>query len=135
MSLREDLRRAVFGEGAAYRPREWRSKEGRIRQARGNLEHVLDDWVEGGNPFNKKFSLNSYTLPESSGGWREEWRRAYHRFYQQAWFEFEKIRAEVTAEEPEVMAGLEAEAGKEEAIVLNGLGYEERFANLPAAPL
>ncbi len=33
------------------------------------------------------------------------------------------------------MAGLEAEAGKEEAIVLNGLGYEERFANLPAAPL
>ncbi len=131
MSLQEDLRRAVFGEGVVYRSREWRSKEGRIRQARENLYHVLNDWLGGKNPSKRRISPEAFALPEKAGGWPKELKSEYLRLHRRAWLEFEKIRAEVIAEDPEVMRHLETAAGEDETEVLNGLGYEERFANLP----
>lgn len=131
MCLQEDLRRAVFGEGVAYRPPEWRTKNGRIRQANENLAHVLSDWVRGKTYFYRKLSFDTYILPEKAGGWSVEMRSEYLRFHRRAWLEFEKIRSEIISEAPEVMKSLEAEAGREEEYVLDGLGYEERFANIP----
>ena len=131
MGLQEDLRRAVFGKGVAYRPREWRSKEGRIRQARENLYHFLSDWLDGKNPSRRRLSPETFGKPERAGGWPKGLKSEYLRLLRRAWLEFEEIRAEVIAEDPEIMLSLETEVGEEEIEVLNGLGYEERFAKLP----
>ncbi len=131
MCLQEDLRRAVFGEGVAYRPPDWRTKDGRIRQANENLTHVLNDWVREKNSLGRRLSFQTFDLPEKAGGWSKKMKREYLRFHRRAWLEFEKIRSEIISETPEVMEHIEAEAGREEEDVLSGLGYEERFANIP----
>lgn len=141
MSLQDDLRRGVFGEEAVYRTREGRTKEGRVRQAYDNLNHILDGWLAGNNTFSRKLTLETYSLPEKEGGWHGEWKSEYIRLYEQLWRKFEKIRAEVISEDPGVMTGLEEKAGKEETDVLEGLSsfsgnhpsqdYDERLANLP----
>ncbi len=131
MCLQENLRRAVFGEGVAYRPPEWRTKDGRIRQANENLTHVLNDWVREKTSFGRRLSFQTFDLPEKAGGWSKKMKSEYLRFHRRAWLEFEKIRSEIISESPEVMGRIEAEAGREEEAVLSGLGYEERFANIP----
>ncbi len=131
MSLQEDLRRAVFGEGVAYRPPEWRTKDGRIRQANENLTHVLNDWIRGKTSCGRRLSFETYDLPEKAGGWSMEMKSEYLSFHRRAWLEFEKIRSEIISEAPKVMESLETEARREEEAVLSGLGYEERFANIP----
>jgi hypothetical protein len=55
----------------------------------------------------------------------------YLGFHQRAWIEFEKIRSEIISEASKMMESIEIGAGREEKAVLNGLSYEERFANLP----
>ena len=131
MSIQADLRRAVFGEGIAHRPPEWRTRDGRLRQANENLTNVLSDWVRGKTSFGRKLSFDSYDIPEKAGGWSIEMKNEYLRFHQLACFEFEKIRSEISSEASKVMESIEIGAGREEQTVLSGLGYEERFANLP----
>ncbi len=131
MSIRTDLRRAVFGEGVAHRPPEWRTRDGRIRQANENLTHILNDWVHGKTSFGRKLSFETYDLPEKAGGWSLEMKSEYLGFHQRAWIEFEKIRSEIISEASIVMEIIEIGAGREEEAILNGLRYEERFANLP----
>ena len=131
MFLRVDLKRAVFGEGAAHRSPEWRTRDGQIRQANENLTHALSDWVRGKTSFGRKLSFETYDLPEKAGGWSMEMKSEYLGFHQRAWIEFEKIRSEIISETSKMIESIEIGAGREEKAVLNGLSYEERFANLP----
>ena len=87
--------------------------------------------MAGKNSSRRRLSPETFDLPEKAGGWPEAIKSEYLRLHQRAWLEFEKIRAEVMAENPEVMLNLETAVEEEETEVLAGLGYEERFANLP----
>ena len=58
MSIRADLRRAVFGKGVAHRPPEWRTRDWRIRQANENLTHILNDWSSWKTSFGRKVSFD-----------------------------------------------------------------------------
>lgn len=117
MSLQNELRYAVFGEGMCRMPGRGRSRDEQIRQARENLTRVLNDWINGKNSCRRKLSPGTFTLPEKAGGWPRVLMDEYLSFHRRAWLEFEKIRLEVLSGTPRYEDRGRASAEEESAMI------------------